>query len=71
MQWIKEMFSDSKGQVSSLRMIHFFTYMMYMTVWCFLSIKHGEIISVSNDWLAILGGLQIGKVYQKKIEDNK
>ena len=71
MQWIKEMFSDSKGQVSSLRMIHFLTYMIFMITWSCLCINHKELLNIPNEWLVVLGGLQVGKHFQKKIEESK
>ena len=69
MTTIKQCFSDSKGQVSSLRIIQFIVFFAFTLTYSYLSISQGKFIPIPNDILTVLITLTGAKLYQKQIEE--
>lgn len=70
MNQIKQLFSDDKGNISSMRFLSIFTVMTVLITWSVLSIKNNQIISFDYKDLGVLLAAFGGKSLQKFIEIN-
>lgn len=65
---IRELFSDDKGNLSSMRILSAFIIVTVVCNWMIFCFKTGQLISFDYEEIAMLLGVLGGKIGQKAIE---
>ena len=67
--FIKQLFTDDSGNVSSMRALMLFAGVVILSTWSFICISKRELIDLPLDVAALLGGLTGLKLTQRKIAE--